>query len=361
MRFTTVDPLAEMDYNVSPYAYCEGNPVNRIDPDGKEVATMDENARRNLKNAFTKSEAKYIKSQSRKYNNKEFIEMHGYDTYDYGGRWYDPAVGGWSSVDPLAEKYPWCSPYVYCNNNPVKYIDPTGLAWRSTNNQNTGEQTGYEWVPEDQSYNKDGSLKTGLYAQAIFFGENGTYDSNSDYNMGSSTAYVYLADGTTTTFDASTHPSDQDNYATVPAGLYEAKVGQHKGSYTALRMGDVGTTNFDNNRIELGTENPAFDDGRTYATGINIHKPGIGNKTGMTTSGSPISAGCSLIDRDSWGDFIGIFNTSEQRNNVVSVTMSRTMAQPTNTNILLRVPTGPIPSELLQRPNATRVAIPYRR
>jgi RHS repeat-associated protein len=32
----------------------------------------------------------------------------------------------WYSVDPLAEKYPNYSPYVYCNNNPVKYTDPDG-------------------------------------------------------------------------------------------------------------------------------------------------------------------------------------------------------------------------------------------
>lgn len=32
----------------------------------------------------------------------------------------------WYSVDPLAEKFPNYSPYVYCMNNPVKYIDPDG-------------------------------------------------------------------------------------------------------------------------------------------------------------------------------------------------------------------------------------------
>ena len=30
------------------------------------------------------------------------------------------------TVDPLAEKYPWLSPYVYCNNNPVRYVDTDG-------------------------------------------------------------------------------------------------------------------------------------------------------------------------------------------------------------------------------------------
>jgi hypothetical protein len=32
----------------------------------------------------------------------------------------------WLSPDPLAEKYPQLSPYVYCANNPLKYIDPDG-------------------------------------------------------------------------------------------------------------------------------------------------------------------------------------------------------------------------------------------
>lgn len=35
--WTSVDPLCEKYYSISPYAYCAGNPVNRIDPDGREV------------------------------------------------------------------------------------------------------------------------------------------------------------------------------------------------------------------------------------------------------------------------------------------------------------------------------------
>jgi len=36
-RFTTIDPIAEKYYSVSPYSYCAGNPVNFVDPDGKET------------------------------------------------------------------------------------------------------------------------------------------------------------------------------------------------------------------------------------------------------------------------------------------------------------------------------------
>ena len=32
----------------------------------------------------------------------------------------------WHTVDPLAKKYYWISPYVYCTNNPVNAVDPDG-------------------------------------------------------------------------------------------------------------------------------------------------------------------------------------------------------------------------------------------
>ena len=35
-RFTTMDPLCEKYYHISPYAYCAGNPVNLVDPSGKD-------------------------------------------------------------------------------------------------------------------------------------------------------------------------------------------------------------------------------------------------------------------------------------------------------------------------------------
>ena len=285
-------------------------------------------------------------AQRYKYNGKELERMHGLDWYDYGARWMDPVLCRFTTMDPLCEKYYDTSPYAYCANNPMKYIDPDGEAWRLTRDDYTGEYTGYQWVDPEYSYNEDGTLKPGLYEQAIFFSDNGTFNANESYNIGSSTATVYLNDNTIETFDACTYPS-QSACATVPAGKYEARVGLHKGQYTALRMSDIGGSG----KIELGQENPAYSDGRTYATGINIHKPGSDNFTGVYRNGSVTSAGCLLIDINRWSEFIGLF----EQNTLISVTVSRSLSAPTNRDLQRNiVPLSPftIPREIEQRANS---------
>ena len=45
---------------------------------------------------------------------------------DFGARFYDPAAAIFLQQDPLAEKYYNISPYAYCANNPVNFVDPDG-------------------------------------------------------------------------------------------------------------------------------------------------------------------------------------------------------------------------------------------
>jgi RHS repeat-associated protein len=56
------------------------------------------------------------------FNAKELDEESG--MYYYEARYYAPPT--FISRDPHFESYPTMSPYAYCANNPVKYIDPTG-------------------------------------------------------------------------------------------------------------------------------------------------------------------------------------------------------------------------------------------
>ena len=41
-------------------------------------------------------------------------------------QYYQPSLSIWLSVDPMADKYPGVSPYVYCGNNPVRLVDVDG-------------------------------------------------------------------------------------------------------------------------------------------------------------------------------------------------------------------------------------------
>ena len=62
--------------------------------------------------------------RSSSFNAKELDEESG--LYYYEARYHDPKAGTFNSRDPLFEKYFWMSPYAYCANNPITYIDPDG-------------------------------------------------------------------------------------------------------------------------------------------------------------------------------------------------------------------------------------------
>ena len=60
------------------------------------------------------------------YNSKEYQNDFELDWYDYGARFYDPALGRFHTPDRFSEKYLNFSPYQYGGNNPIKNIDING-------------------------------------------------------------------------------------------------------------------------------------------------------------------------------------------------------------------------------------------
>ena len=59
------------------------------------------------------------------YEKDDEIKGEG-NSYDFGARLYDSRIGRWLSVDPLASKNLFESPYVFVHDNPLIYIDPDG-------------------------------------------------------------------------------------------------------------------------------------------------------------------------------------------------------------------------------------------
>jgi len=74
------------------------------------------------------------------YNGKELQDENigGWklNMYDYGARNYDPAIARWMNIDPLAEIT--LQPYSYANNNPILFLDPTGMIGESTHTDRFG-------------------------------------------------------------------------------------------------------------------------------------------------------------------------------------------------------------------------------
>ncbi len=129
--------------------------------------------------------------QKHKYNGKEYDKMHGLNTYDYGARQYNPVTARWDRVDPLCEKYYSISPYAYCANNPVNWIDPDGMDWYQKEGENGAMQ--YEW--QEGSEQRDGWINIGANHTIINGNIKINYEQNEMVSLEFTTSAIFMPQG----------------------------------------------------------------------------------------------------------------------------------------------------------------------
>ena len=72
----------------------------------------------------------------------------------FGSRYYSSDLSIWLSVDPMSDKYPSLSPYVYCANNPIKLVDPNGMQWETPEDEKKANEMKDKAIERISHYQK---------------------------------------------------------------------------------------------------------------------------------------------------------------------------------------------------------------
>ena len=80
-RWSSIDPLCEKYFDVSPYTYCAGNPVNRVDPDGRDYRLIFDHENQTITiyaNYFVQKDAEEAFSKAKDFWNTKSFKIQDY-------------------------------------------------------------------------------------------------------------------------------------------------------------------------------------------------------------------------------------------------------------------------------------------
>ncbi len=209
-----------------------------------------------------------------KFTEKERDDLTGYDYF--GARYYDSELARFQTIDPHSDLYPPLSPYSYVGNNPLIYVDPSGMDSIYFMDQ--------ENRPED-NYSGD------TYTALVIVLQNGQI-------VG--------------TYDGSTYANSESTTENTPAGNevnegwieFNNESGHHGGTEQGLNL-------VDENGSRTNTPGTTPDGSQVTMEYVNVHS-GASNRGGPRSRGS---LGCLTINPEQANNFMNHFDWSGNNGN----------------------------------------------
>ena len=165
-KWLSVDPLVDKYIHLSPYMYCNGNPIMFVDPDGREVKPDGTNELDMIRNSIPQELQHYVQLDANGYIDKEKINQ--YSGKNYNLNCLQALVNNRNTFRvSLADQFIYQDLSGNLGANPMGYYPPSPDLWEFVDYfglQPSGTSTG----------------ETGFLGKTLFPGKNGLQNSLTD-------------------------------------------------------------------------------------------------------------------------------------------------------------------------------------